>query len=192
VSCWGEGSYGKLGDGTLNTSAIPQPTLLPASATALSASTGDALPNSDVGFLCALDVTGAVLCWGSDQDGAFARPPGSGPGVTVATPLRIEGVPTVARLSTGGDHVCVVEAQGGIWCWGSNSNGQLGDGTISGFDSPRRIDLAPATMISAGGQHTCALRFGAVWCWGANAWGQLGDGTTEDRHLPTRSLLSCP
>jgi alpha-tubulin suppressor-like RCC1 family protein len=77
-------------------------------------------------------------------------------------------------------------SNGGIQCWGSNYDGELGNGTI--VESHVPVDVASAsifTAISAGDEHTCALvEGGGVRCWGANSYGQLGDGTTTKRVVP--------
>jgi hypothetical protein len=61
----------------------------------------------------------------------------------------------------------------------------MGLGTALGPGRPPPAFAGVAPTITAGGDHTCALRSdGAVRCWGANGNGQLGDGTTTERHTP--------
>lgn len=81
-----------------------------------------------------------------------------------------------------------------IYTWGSNSNGQLGDGTTTDSLYPVKVELplapgATVNSISAGNSHSLASTTdGQVWAWGRNSSGQLGDGTTTDRHKPVRVL----
>src|SRR3954447_2874166 len=100
---------------------------------------------------------------------------GAGPAAVVAP---IEG-----RLAAGAGHTCVVEHAGAVSCWGSNADGQLGDGTE--IDSPRPgpvSGLSGAAQLAAGSYHTCALTAaGTVSCWGWNVGGQIGDGTNTNR-----------
>jgi alpha-tubulin suppressor-like RCC1 family protein len=90
-------------------------------------------------------------------------------------------------LSLGHTHFgCVIRCDGGVWCWGSNTNGQLGDGTTGSRATPvavRGLD-GPATALATGYQHACAVVRGALFCWGSNEWGQLGDGTRNEGHHP--------
>lgn len=73
-------------------------------------------------------------------------------------------------VSAGFEHLCALDARGGVWCWGYGTEGEIGDGARSTRTTPTRLpDLAPATSIWAGERSTCAiLRDDTVWCWGAN------------------------
>ncbi len=83
----------------------------------------------------------------------------------------------------------------GVWGWGSNSSGQLGDGTFGpGNRSPTPVqvvgpgDVGYLTGVAAvaTGNHTAAVKDdGTVWAWGWNGYGQLGDGTRTDSATPT-------
>ena len=93
-------------------------------------------------------------------------------------------------ISAGRYHTCAILDDGSVSCWGLNGNGQLGDGTTTGRNTPTQTsslgtDRTPVA-ITAGGYHTCAiLDDGSVSCWGYNGYGRLGDGTTTDRNTPT-------
>jgi alpha-tubulin suppressor-like RCC1 family protein len=76
---------------------------------------------------------------------------------------------------------------GEVWCWGSNSKGQLGDGTTTNRLKPVKVRGLSTNVvdIALGSLHTCALTSaGRVECWGSNGSGQLGDGTKVDRLEP--------
>jgi alpha-tubulin suppressor-like RCC1 family protein len=74
------------------------------------------------------------------------------------------------------------------YCWGLNSDGQLGDGTKNSHSTPTLVfgQLRRYAHVSAGGGHTCGVT-GADrgFCWGNNLSGQLGTGTTAFRLTPT-------
>ena len=87
----------------------------------------------------------------------------------------------------GSGHTCGLTDRGGVMCWGSNFNGQLGDGTTADRYTPVAVkDLNTGVKaVSAGTTHTCALlTTGGVKCWGNNNRGQLGDGTKINRWTP--------
>jgi len=79
---------------------------------------------------------------------------------------------------------------GAVYAWGSNSDGQLGDGTLTSSSTPVPVSsLSGIVGISAGRDHSLALRSdGTVWAWGFNRHGELGDGTTRTRKLPVQVL----
>jgi alpha-tubulin suppressor-like RCC1 family protein len=61
----------------------------------------------------------------------------------VAVPRRIEGLPPVVEVALGAEHACARAANGELWCWGSDIEGQLGLGTPGFITVPTK--LAPVT-----------------------------------------------
>ena len=93
-----------------------------------------------------------------------------------------------ASTTTGHYHTCAVTSTGNVQCWGNNSAGQLGDGTITERLAPVTVSgLSNVKAVTAGKYHTCALTTtGQVYCWGSNNMGQIGDGTATVRLTPVQ------
>ena len=92
------------------------------------------------------------------------------------------------RLSDGWTHVIYLKPDGTVWAWGSNSYGQLGDGTTTNRTTPVQVKgLTGVVSVSACNAASIALKSdGTVWAWGDNAYNELGDGTTTNRTTPVQ------
>jgi alpha-tubulin suppressor-like RCC1 family protein len=102
----------------------------------------------------------------------------------------LTGEAVTPRVGGGNNHSLALRGDGIAWSWGSNTNGQLGDGTSIGRVLPVVVNgLTGLGGVSGGSYHSVALRYdGTLWSWGGNSWGQLGDGTTTSRLMPVQVL----
>ncbi|MEU7023836.1 Ig-like domain repeat protein [Streptomyces sp. NPDC046203] len=130
--------------------------------------------------------TDIALGWGWNEVGAL------GDGTTTdrltPTPVDLPAGVQLTALSAGHGFSLGLTADGGVYAWGINNYGQLGDGTTTSSLTPVEVDLPAGvhvTALASGSNHTLALTAdGRVYAWGWNAYGQLGDGTTTDRATP--------
>ena len=89
------------------------------------------------------------------------------------------------RTAAGNAHTVALKNDGTVWAWGNNSNGQLGNGTMTSTSVPVQISGLTAVILAAGTAHTVALKSdGTVWAWGTNSSGQLGNGTITQSLVP--------
>jgi len=191
VKCWGRNEQGQLGLGDLRNRGN------------LASDMGTNLPVLDFGgakitqlgvghvHACALTATGAVSCWGVNASGQLGVENSTDSSVPVLTHLKAGLV--AKTITAGASHTCLLSTTNQIYCFGSNSMGQLGSGHPANIgDRPATLGAAMvpvdlgadfvATAISAGANHTCALsEQGAVKCFGANDAGQLGIGDVYPR-----------
>ncbi|UCD85244.1 MAG: chitobiase/beta-hexosaminidase C-terminal domain-containing protein, partial [Deltaproteobacteria bacterium] len=180
VRCWGHNMFGQLGDGTTLNSPTP--------VDVMGFGSGASMVSAGTYFTCALTSGGGVKCWGSNTYGQL----GDGTTLNSPTPVDVSGFGSGASMvSAGAYFTCALTSAGGVKCWGNNAYGQLGDGTQ--LDSSVPVDVfglgSGASMVSAGGYHTCALPTeGGVKCWGRNTYGQLGDGTQVSSSTPVDVL----
>ncbi|KAF0218277.1 MAG: Ig domain-containing [Geobacteraceae bacterium] len=104
----------------------------------------------------------------------------------------MQGLTGVTAIAAGDYFTLALKSDGSVWAWGSNSSGQLGDGTTVNRAAPGMVSgLSSVSAIGAGYLHSMALRAdGTVWTWGYNGFGQLGDGTTIPKKTPIQANLS--
>ena len=132
---------------------------------------------------CALVAGGQVKCWGDNSGDQL----GDGGGEALAeTPVLVQNHGVVTAISAGSAHTCALLGDGGVECWGTGIDGQLGGGSEQPAPVPTAVALGqPAIAVGAGFMHSCAvLRDGTAACWGNNSAGQLGDGTTQISFVP--------
>jgi alpha-tubulin suppressor-like RCC1 family protein len=136
---------------------------------------------------CAVTSDRTAHCWGTNDDGEL----GDGTVATSSTtPVTVSGFDNVIAVASGTGFTCGIAEDGTVRCWGNNSWGQIGDGTVT-----RRLTATPVSglsgvvsgkSITAFGRHTCALLSdGTARCWGYNG-GDLGDGTSLQSSAPVR------
>ncbi len=174
--CWGPNLHGQAGIGTLS-QIVPTPTRVVGGQQWVQVDT-------DHDHTCGLTVNGEVWCWGNSLNG------GVGPAATAdfqATPVRVPGLPPIQSITVGNWHTCGVADNGSAYCWGANSDGQLGSGTFSAREfSPQRVVGSHIwKSLSAGAWFTCGVTIeGGGYCWGSgNRWRPTAVG--EDAAVPT-------
>jgi hypothetical protein len=130
---------------------------------------------------------GTVLAWGFNFDGELGNGT-SGYFTESSTPVPVSGLSGVVTVAGGYDHSLALRSDGTVWAWGSNSFGQLGNGTTTNSPTPVPVSgLSGVVAVAGGMDHSLALRSdGTVWAWGSNYWGQLGNGTTTDSLTPVQ------
>lgn len=187
VRCWGQNTFGQLGDGTNITRLFP---------VAVSGFTNAIAIATHNQHTCAVLANGTARCWGRNAAGAL----GDGTSVDRRSPVTVivpsNPLPTVVAIETGDSHTCALLASGTAHCWGSNSNGQIGDGTIGGIRLTQVqvggsiTSFGNAVAITAGSAHTCGLLAdGSAKCWGSNSSGQLGISNTAPNNTAPTPVL---
>jgi alpha-tubulin suppressor-like RCC1 family protein len=187
--CWG---LGPLGDGTQDDAA-----------TALKVGSQERVQLSEqIRFsslstsdrhTCGVSTEGTAYCWGSNTAGQLGTttpemcgdPDQQNTWPCSTEPLPVSGDIRFSQVATGWGHSCGIALDDGVYCWGANSSGQLGDGTETDRATPTRVasDEVVFTMVSAYSGSTCGVASdGTGYCWGGHP---LGNGSDSSAVAPT-------
>ena len=189
--CWGATSRGGTGSGFVSDRLDP---------TFVGTDTDWDAVDTHVEFSCGLRAS-KLYCWGRNVNGMLA----DGTVISHALPAAADPAESYARLSLGRYFGCGVTggaASGSVRCWGSDAQGQLGNGTGAAVDAlvPASVPATPGnaspwTEVAAGEYGVCGIKADkTLWCWGYDAQGQVGNGsgTSATQQSPVALLANEP
>ena len=138
--CWGDNSWGQLGETA--TSQAPDPTAVTGGIIFLSLSAG-------AEHTCGIGTGNTANCWGQNVNGQLGTQSsetctvGNAAGACSHRPLPVTTNQIFAAIFGGGHHTCAITTGGKAYCWGDNANGQLGTGNTRGSDVPVLVANQP-------------------------------------------------
>jgi prepilin-type N-terminal cleavage/methylation domain-containing protein len=165
--CWGYNASGQAGVGTADRAVTTRSAVTSMASGVSAVSVGSE-------HTCAIK-SGALYCWGASGSGRLGTGTNA---VDQRTPVAVTGMGSgVTSVSAGDNATCAVK-DAGLYCWGSNSFGNLGIGSETPQWSPVSVTsmTSGVSAVSVGGANACAVRSGAAYCWGLANNGQLGNG----------------
>jgi alpha-tubulin suppressor-like RCC1 family protein len=137
-------------------------------------------------FACVTRSDAQVKCW--EAEGGIAR----------LAPLRanypavfLAAGRNVSSVATSSGHGCVLDSDGTVQCWGSNSSGQIGVPLATAVASDPTTPSPPPPndfpSVTTGTQFTCGLSKGTsrVTCWGSGT----GLSASQTAITPTSTLI---
>lgn len=186
---WGRNTYGQLGDGTTVDRYTPVAVTMPAGVTFIAISSGQ-----DSGFgrsyNLALSTNGTTYSWGNNSCGQLGD--GTTTARSIPLPLSLPGGVQATAVAAGDCHALALAANGTVYAWGSNYNGELGNVACC-TSTPVQVNLPAgviATAIAAGDGASLALATdGSIYGTGSNIWGKLSTCGSGKCSLPVRITL---
>jgi len=191
--CWGDNSNCAVGKPVLKSSRrvlTTSPVTTPYLVTLTSAVSAMALGN---GFTAVLEGNGNVLTWGSNNVGQLGQGTTDSNPHCPASSSPVTFPVTVIQVSAGYYFMCALVQGGTVYCWGSNSQAQLGDGKAGyHLSSPQLVPiLSPISVISAGAAQVYAVSTGGtVYEWGGQGVCEGLSTTTFTSPTPLTALTN--
>ncbi|MDD2482776.1 MAG: fibronectin type III domain-containing protein [Candidatus Shapirobacteria bacterium] len=189
VYSWGKNNYAQLGIGNTVNPKITIMQVVGAGGTGV-LSDVKAITSGE-SHSCVVKNDGTVYCWGYGFYGELGIGV-SGANSIVQYPTQVTGLTNIVSIAAGTNHTCAIDSSGKMYCWGRNTNGQLGNNSSANSASPVQVKsttgsgtFSTAATAAAGGNHTCTISTDdKIYCWGLANYGQLGVGSTGFQIYP--------
>lgn len=165
TGCWGDNGSGQLGDGTTMASGVAR----------IAGDVNEARVGN--GFVCGLDMSGVAACRGRNDEGQLGR--GTVSAMEATGVVSVAGPFSRVPIYPGRAHACLLDAAGGVFCWGRGAEGQIGDGAST--ERPTPTAIGTAVDLACGGDMCCASELagaGVTSCWGTGPLGAAGATTS--------------
>jgi len=177
---WGLNTNGALGDNSITHRSSPVQTIAGGTNWKLVASGRYHTP--------CIKTDGTLWTWGLNTDGQL----GDNSITHRSSPVQtVAGGTNWKQVASGRYHTACIKTDGTLWLWGRNTNGQLGDNSVTHRSSPVQT-VAGGTnwkLVSCGGYHTASIKTdGTLWLWGRNTNGQLGDNSVIRKSSPVQTV----
>ncbi|MCX7711691.1 MAG: FecR domain-containing protein [Clostridia bacterium] len=188
VWAWGQNNYGQLGNGTTTNASNPTAVV---SSDGSGYLTGITAISAGDYHTAVLRNDGTVWVYGSNHYGQLGK--GAMDTDSHTIPAQVTGLPSnIIAIASGGNFILALTADGYLWAWGENYNGQLGDNTTTCRYSPIQVKglggtglLNSIVSFNAGSVHSLAVsNTGQVYAWGNNNRGKLGDNDISETDKP--------
>lgn len=161
--CWGDNSRGQLGVGSMANHTTPQ---------RVTDRLFTFVDTSRVNT-CAIDDNQRLYCWGENESSQVGDP---NQGKFASVPVAVDVNTRWLTVAVGDSHVCGIQTDRTMWCWGNNALGQLNGMTSTVVNKPQKFfnddDWTSVTTFAA---TTCGVKPNGVSCWGQNVNGEIGD-----------------
>lgn len=172
IWCWGSNTHGQRG-------VIGAPVTTPNVVAGSQVWTSVVAGGQDA---CAIASDSTAWCWGINNYGQV----GDGTnGTDRSVPTAVTGGHKFTALAISSTHACGIGADTShtLWCWGRNTERQLGAGLTGALYNAPQVVTGSTTMkttaVAVGAFHTCAVGTSGTWCWGSQGTGALGDGKIQ-------------
>jgi serine/threonine protein kinase len=173
LKCWGDNSFGQIGDPIQKN--VSTPTIVDSNTQYKAISVG-------LYHTCGITTDGTAKCWGQGEYFQL--------GLTQIksskVPLTVDPNMKFKSIASGAFHTCAIQLDDTLRCWGRNDYGQLGTGKIQNQGAIENVDTKTRyKQIALGDFHSCGITTdNKVKCWGMNDFGQTGLGHRKSAETP--------